>query len=197
MVKSKSVTHFVAVSDLSKPVAAQEGILLEVEGRGGDTPKNRQKALEQINNMWENGEIEADKFPDGIALDHIFFVPPNSPQLQSPEDLNQDPNVLPVVQGAREIIELTKLQIEVQEAAEETAPYTPIIEAVLDRTRPLTPEEKDLAREKKYGKTLERLGFAIATQEEYQESCTGNGKLILNAIAWQLAQSSEAVTSDQ
>ncbi len=189
MAKSKAVTHFIAVSDLSKPVAAQEGILLEVEGRGGDTPKNRQKALEQINDMWENGEIAAEKFPDGIALDHIFFVPPSSPQLQAPEDLNQDSSLLPVVQGAREIIELTKLQIEVQEAAEETAPYTPIIEAVLDRTRPLTPEEKDLAREKKYGKTIERLGFAIATQEEYQESCTGNGKLVLNAIAWQLTQS--------
>lgn len=188
MVKSKAATHFVAVSDLSKPVAAQEGILLEVEGRGGDTPKNRQKALDQINDMWENGEIAADKFPDGISLEHLFFVPPHSLQLQSPEDLNQDPSSRPVVQGAREIIELTKLQIEVQEATEETAPYTPIIEAVLERSRPLTSEEKDLAKEKKYGKTIERLGVAIASQEEYQENCTGNGKLILNAIAWQLGQ---------
>ncbi|MEC4806452.1 MAG: hypothetical protein SAJ12_19405 [Jaaginema sp. PMC 1079.18] len=191
MVKSKAATHFVAVSDLSKPVAAQEGILLEVEGRGGDTPKNRQKALDQINDMWEKGEIAADKFPDGISLEHIFFVPPHSLQLQSPEDLNQDQTLLPVIQGAREIIELTKLQIEVQEAAAETAPYTPIIEAVLERTRPLTPEEKDLAKEKKYGKTIERLGMAIASQEEYQENCTGNGKLILNAIAWQMAKTND------
>jgi hypothetical protein len=192
MAKIKAVTHFVAVSDLSKPVAEQEGILLEVEGRSGDTPKNRQKALEQVNLMWENGDIDANKFPDGISLDHIFFVPPHSLQLQSPEDLNQDQALLPVVQGAREIIELTRLQIEVQEAATEAAPYTPIIEAVLDRTRPLTPEEKDLAKEKKYGKTIERLGAAIASQDEFRETCTGNGKLILNAIVWQLSQGETA-----
>ena len=47
-----------------------------------------------------------------------------------------------MVQGAQEIIKLTKLQIEVQDAASEAAPYIPIVEAVLDRTRPLTPEER-------------------------------------------------------
>ena len=101
------------------------------------------------------------------------------------------PELLPVVQGAQEIIELTKLQVEVQEAAEETAPYAPIIEAILDRSRPLSPEEKDLAKEKKYGKVINRMGFAIASQEEYQANCTGNGRLILNAIAWQLNQEDE------
>lgn len=186
MAKSKTVTHFVAVSDLSKPVAEQEGVLLAVEGRGGDTEKNRAKALELVNQMWESGDIEADKFPDGIAQEHIFYVPPQSTQLRSPQALNQDPPLLPIVQGAQEIIQLTKLQIEAQEAAQEAEPYAPIIEAVLDRTRPLTPEEKELAKERKYGKIIERLGYAIASQEEYRETCTGNGKLILNAIAWQL-----------
>jgi len=188
MAKAKTVTHFVAVSDLSKPVAEQEGVLLEVEGRGGDTEKNRAKALELVNQMWENGEIEADKFPDGIAPDNLFYVPPQSAQLRSPQALNQDSPLPPVVRGAQEIIQLTKLQIETQEAAREAEPYTPIIAAVLDRSRPLTPEEKDLAKEKKYGKIIERLGYAIASQEEYRETCTGNGKLILNAIAWQLGQ---------
>ena len=188
MRKTKAVTYFVAVSDISKPVAEQEGILLEVDGRGGDTQKNRDRALSIINQMWENGEIEADTFPDGITLDHIFYVPPNSPQLKSPQSLNSSGKLLPVVQGAQEIIQLTKLQIEVQEAAEEATPYIPIIEAVLDRSRPLTIEEKDLAKEKKYGKVIERVGAAIANQEEFQETCTGNGKLILNAIAWQLNQ---------
>ncbi|MDJ0716817.1 MAG: tyrosine-type recombinase/integrase [Prochloraceae cyanobacterium] len=63
-----------------------------------------------------------------------------------------------------------------------------IIKTVLERNRPLTPEEKDLAKDKKYGKTIEKLGLAIANQEEYQEQCTGNGHLILNAIDWQLNQ---------
>ncbi|MDY6782222.1 MAG: hypothetical protein SW833_06665 [Cyanobacteriota bacterium] len=186
MARSKSVAHFVVVSDLSQGADQQEGVLVEVEGRGGDTDKNRARALEAIEQMWENGEIEADRFPDGITQENIFYVPPaNTRTSESATD--PDPkNLLPVVQGAQEIIALTKLQIEVQEAAVEAAPYTPIIEAVLDRSRPLTPEEKDLAKEKKYGKVIERLGGAIASQEEYREACTGNGKLILNAIAWQL-----------
>ncbi|MGK7873205.1 MAG: hypothetical protein AB4426_07800 [Xenococcaceae cyanobacterium] len=192
MVKTKAVANFVAVSDLSKPVEEQEGILLEVEGRGGDTEKNRAKALSIVNQMWENGEIEADKFPDGITLDNIFYVPTQKPQLKSPQSLNSEEELLPVVQGAQEVIQLTKLQVEVQEAAQEAAPYIPIIEAVLDRTRPLTLEEKDLAKEKKYGKIIERIGAAIANQEQYRETCTGNGKLILNAIAWQLNQTGVA-----
>lgn len=186
MVKTKGVSYFVAVSDLAKPVAEQEGFLVQVDNRSGDTEKNRAKALDIVNQMWEEGNIESDKFPDGVTKEHIFFVPPDSPQLRSPKALNQEPEVLPVVQGAQEIIELTKLQVEVQEAAEETAPYAPIIEAILDRSRPLTPEEKDLAKEKKYGKVINRMGFAIASQEDYQANCTGNGRLILNAIAWQL-----------
>jgi hypothetical protein len=191
MARTKSVAHFVVVSDLSQAADEQEGVLVEVEGRGGDTEKNRAKALELIEQMWENGDIEAERFPDGITQDNIFFVPPANARV-SENASAEDPKVLlPVVEGAQEIIELTKLQIEVQEAAEEAAPYTPIIEAVLDRRRPLTPEEKDLAKEKKYGKTIERLGSAIASQEEYRDSCTGNGQLILNAIAWQLNRTTD------
>ena len=43
-----------------------------------------------------------------------------------------------------------------------------------------------MAKDKKYGKTIEKLGGIIATQEEFQANCSGNGVLILNAIAWQL-----------
>lgn len=75
-----------------------------------------------------------------------------------------------------------------QETAAEASPYVGIVKTVLERKRPLTPEEKDVAKDKKYGKTIEKLGLAIANQEEYQEKCTGNGHLILNAIAWQLNQ---------
>jgi hypothetical protein len=191
MARTKTVAHFVAVSDLSKPIDEQEGVLVEVEGRGGDTEKNRAKALEAIEQMWEKGEIEEDRFPDGISQENIFYVPPPSESLPEEQLPQEKMELLPVVQGAREIIELTKLQLEAQEAAEEAAPYAPIIEAVLDRTRPLTTEEKELAKEKKYGKVIERLGAAIAFQEEFRETCTGNGKLILNAIAWQLSQKSQ------
>ncbi|MCW6036864.1 hypothetical protein K4A83_11405 [Spirulina subsalsa FACHB-351] len=187
MAKSKAVAHFVAVSDTSKPLAEQEGILVTIDGRGGDTEKNRAKALEVVTQMWEAGEIEDEKFPNGISEENIVYVPPQSPQLQTLEDLKQE-ELPPIVQGAQEIIELTRLQVEVQEAAEDVAPYTPIIEAVLERTRPLTAEEKEMAKERKYGKAIERVGYAIAQQEECRERSTGNGKLILNAIAWQLQQ---------
>ena len=39
MAKTTAVSHFVAVSDLSKPAAEQEGILVEVPGTG-NTKKN-------------------------------------------------------------------------------------------------------------------------------------------------------------
>ena len=188
MAKAKAVTYFVAVSDTSKALEEQEGILLEVEGRGGDTPKNRAKALEMVNQMWEKGEITDDKFPDGITSEQILYVPPDSPQLKKTSSPQEEENneIHPIVQGAQEIIQLTKLQIEVQDAAQDVAPYTPIIQAVLDRSRPLSSEEKDLAKDRKYGKIIERMGTAVANQEEFQSNCTGNGKLILNAIAWQL-----------
>lgn len=197
MARNKTVTNFVAVSDISKPVAEQEGILLEVEGgRGGDNEKNRAKALSMVNQMWENGEIDADKFPDGITDENIFYVPTESTQLKPPQDENLDLEMLPVVQGAQEIIQLTKLQVEVQEAAEEAAPYIPMIEALLERSRPLTTEEKELAKDKKYGRIIERIGTAIASQEEYQATCTGNGKLILNAIAWHMNKKTDPPTAN-
>ena len=188
MTANSSVSYFVAVSELSKPPEEQEGILIEVKGQGGDTEKNRSKALSIIQQMWEKGEIEAGKFPDGISQENIFYVSSDRSDLKFSSALKESQTVSPVVQGAQEIIQLTKLQIEVQETAAEASPYVEIVKTVLERTRPLTPEEKDLAKDKKYGKTIEKLGLAIANQEEYQEKCTGNGHLILNAISWQLSQ---------
>jgi hypothetical protein len=184
MGRRKSTVNFVAVSDITKPATDQEGILVTVEGRGGDTATNREKALELVNRMWEDGEIAAEHFPDGVTQDNLFYVPDDNPEPLNPAALS------PIVQGAQEIIQLTKLQLEAQDAADEAAPYIPIIEAVLARTRPLTPEERELAKERKYGKVIERMGAVIASQEDYQAQCTGHGQLILNAIAWQHQQKS-------
>ncbi|MGB0562225.1 MAG: hypothetical protein ACPGVO_10525 [Spirulinaceae cyanobacterium] len=191
---SPRVAHFVAISDLSQAPESQEGILVTVEGRGGDTKRNRAQALDRITQMWESGVIAEHLFPDGISQANVQFVPPledfnsmaDNPEGTSPE--LAPPKLAPIVQGAQEIVELTKLQIEAQDAAHEAGPYVPIIQAVIERSRPLTDEEKALAKEKKYGKLIERFGAAIAKQEEYQAQCTGNGKLILNAIAWHQEQ---------
>lgn len=190
MVKTPAVSHFVAVSDLSKPAAEQEGILVEVAG-SGDTKKNRARALEIVQEMWEKEEIDVDRFPDGLTSDHIFYVPNDSPQVKSSQAVSDSQELLPIIRGAQEIIQLTKLQLEVQEASEQAQQYVPIIKVVLERSRPLTAEEKELAKDKKYGKTIEKLGSVVAAQEEYQENCTGNGNLVLNAIAWQLSQGEE------
>lgn len=189
MAKTPAVSHFVAVSDLSKPAAEQEGILIEVAGTG-DNQKNRAKALDIVQEMWEKEEIDVNRFPDGLTPDHIFYVPNDSPQVNS-KTVSDSQKLLPIVQGAQEIIQLTKLQLEVQEASEQAEQYIPIIKVVLERSRPLTTEEKELAKDKKYGKTIERLGSIVAEQEEFQETCSGNGSLVLNAIAWQLGQGIE------
>ena len=186
MAKTSAVSHFVAVSDLSQPATEQEGILVEVSSTGGDTKKNRAKALEIVQEMWEKEEIDVNSFPDGLTQDHIFYVPSDSPKVKSQKTVSESQELLPIVQGAKEIIQLTKLQIEVQEASEQAEQYIPIIKVVLERSRPLTAEEKELAKDKKYGKTIEKLGSVVASQEEFQETCTGNGNLVLNAIAWQL-----------
>ena len=190
MAKTPAVSHFVAVSDLSKPADEQEGILIEVPG-SGDTKKNRAKALDLVQEMWEKEEIDVNRFPDGLTPDHIFHVPSDSPQVKSSNKVSESQELLPIVQGAKEIIQLTKLQLEVQEASEQAEQYVPIIKVVLERSRPLTDEEKELAKDKKYGKTIEKLGSVVAQQEEFQETCTGNGSLVLNAIAWQLSQGAE------
>ena len=191
MVKNLAVSYFVAVSDLSKTVEEQEGVLVEVKSPGGDTQKNRDKALEIVQEMWEKDEIEVNHFPDGLSQENILYVPANSPQLKSLKTLKDKTKLPPIVQGAQEIIQLTKLQIEVQEASEQAKQYVPIIKVILERSRPLTEEEKKLAKDKKYGKTIEKLGLTIATQEEFQEQCSGNASLILNAITWQLSQGSK------
>ena len=188
MAKTPVVSHFVAVSDLDKPAAEQEGILVEVAGTSGDTKKNRDKALDIVQSMWEKEEIDVNRFPDGLTSDHIFYVPSDSPQVKSNKAVSDSQQLLPIIQGAKEIIQLTKLQLEVQEASEQAEQYIPIIKVVLERSRPLTTEEKELAKDKKYGKTIEKLGSIVAAQEDFQENCTGNGSLILNAIAWQLEQ---------
>jgi hypothetical protein len=189
MAKTQAVSNFVAISDLSKPATEQEGILIEVPGTAGDTQKNRAKALDIVQEMWEKEEIDVNRFPDGLTQDHIVYVP--SDKVKSTNTVSDSQELLPIVQGAQEIIQLTKLQLEVQEASEQAAQYVPIIKVILERSRPLTPEEKDLAKDKKYGKTIEKLGEVVAVQEEYQQTCSGHGSLILNAIAWQLNQGVE------
>ncbi|MDJ0716816.1 MAG: hypothetical protein QNJ54_21805 [Prochloraceae cyanobacterium] len=105
---NSSVSYFVAVSDLQKSPEEQEGILIEVKGQGGDTQKNRSKALLIIQQMWSKGEIEAGKFPEGINSENIFYVPSSGSKLKSSIAVKESQTVSPIVLGAQEIIQLTR-----------------------------------------------------------------------------------------
>ncbi len=192
MPRRKSVTHFVAVNDLEQPPEEQEGLLIEVPHKGGDNSSNREKALEIVLTMWEKGEIDPDLFPNGLTEENIFFVPPDSPRLEKLDRTGESLPIPPIVKGAQEIIHLTKLQLEVQEVAEVAAPYVPVIEAVLSGNRPLNNSEREIARDKKYAKVITKLGEIVASVSDYRENCTGNARLILNAIAWQSQQGADS-----
>jgi hypothetical protein len=197
MARKASVTHFVAVSDLSRSLKSQEGILIEVAGKGGDSPENRAKALEIAAQMWENGAIEAGQFPDGLTAENIVYVPPDSsPELLLKKEPQNEP-IPPIVKGAQEIIELTKLQLEVQQMVEDAKVYLPIIQTLLDGKRPLTVKEKDLVQDKQFSKTLEKLALTIAKQDKYRSEGVKYAKLILNAITWQLGQGVKTPTQTQ
>lgn len=186
MPRTASVTHFVAISDLSQPPNTQSGILIEVAGKGGNSRQNRAKALEIALKMWQNGEIEEDQFPDGLTEENIVYVPSDNDPVESPQNSQKTTKIPPIVRGAQEIVELTKLQLDVQDLAQEAEIYLPIIQAVLGRTRPLTTKEKELVQDKQFAKTLEKLALTIAKQEQYREEGFKYAQLILNAIAWQL-----------
>jgi hypothetical protein len=197
MARKAFVTHFVAVSDLSRPLKSQEGILIEVAGKGGDSPENRAKALEIAAQMWENGAIEAGQFPDGLTEENIVYVPPDSsPELFLKKEPKNEP-IPPIVKGAQEIIELTKLQLEVQQMVEDAKVYLPIIQTLLDGKRPLTAKEKDLVQDKQFSKTLEKLALTIAKQDKYRSEGVKYAKLILNAITWQSGQGVKTSTQSQ
>ncbi len=94
MPRGKLTGEYVAVSDLTKGVNQQEGYLLIVEGRGGYTDKNRQKALSLALCKYEKEEFPVDEFPDGITLEHILPAAPYPPILNEQE-------LLPIQIGAR------------------------------------------------------------------------------------------------
>lgn len=179
MPRGKSTVEYVVISDLTKPVDEQEGYVLVVEGRGGYTDKNRQKALELALCKYEEEEFPVDEFPDGITLEHVLPAAPEPPILDEQE-------LLPIQIGAREAADLARLQADVQDAIEEIMPYKETLEKLKNYGNEFQPmlsnEEKEQVRDKNFPKALNQMASAIISQDDYQKSCTGNYKLIIKII---------------
>ena len=180
MPRGKSTVEYVAINDLTKPINEQSGYVLVVEGRGGYTDKNRQKALELALHKYSSGELPIDKFPDGLTLEHIL------PDADSGSDVGEI-ELLPIQVGAREAADLARLQADVQDAIEEVMPYQGVLEKLKDLQSSslpmLTNEEKEQVLDKNFSKALHQMASAIANQSDYQQQCSGSYKLIIDIIS--------------
>jgi hypothetical protein len=178
MPRGKSTVEYVLISDPTKLVKEQEGYLLLVEGRSY-ADKNHHKALELALLKYEEGEFPDDKFPDGITLEHILPAAPEPLALEEQE-------LLPIQIGAREVVELVRLQVDVQDAIEEVIPYRGTLEKLKDYGSEaqalLTPEEKEKVRDRNFPKVLNQMASAIVSQEDYRQNCTGYYKMIIDII---------------
>lgn len=179
MSRRKSVVEYTVVEDPSKSPSEQQGYALVIEGRGGDTEKNRARALEVALTKYENGEIPADRFKNGLGAENILYVPP--PKGKDEEE-EEEETLLPIQLGAREAIEKTKLALATHQAVQEVLPYLPLLKLVSDydnRPRKLTSEEMNTASDKGYGKAIEKFGAAVAEEQQFHANSTGNDKLII------------------
>lgn len=189
MSRTKSQVHFVAIDDVTKAQDSLEGFLISFSGHGGDSMTNRKKALEIAQQQWSEGKIEESMFSQGLSEENIVFIPADSPRLtQSEEESKETEELPPIVQGAQEIIELTRLQLQVEELGDEVKPYKPIIEAILSGERSLTSSEREIVKDKKYSKGLIKFAETIAEQEDYRERVSENVHLILNRLDWEAEQ---------
>ncbi len=175
MTRQKSTVNYTVIDDLSLPPEAQKATVIQVEGRGGDTQKNRERALEMALKMFENGEITG--FPDGLNLENIVYTPPIEESATPEEDLR------PIQRAAREALKTVELFIQKQEAIEAATPCLEILEiAAANNGKRLTSEQITQAKDRSFGKTINNLADAIATQEIFLESSEGLTEMITAII---------------
>lgn len=175
MTRQKSTVSYTVIDDLSLPPETQKGTVIQVEGRGGDTPKNRERALEIALKMFEDGEITG--FPDGLNLENIVYTPPVD------EPATPEETLRPIQRAAREALKTVELFIQKQEAIDAATLCLEILEiAVANNGKRLTYEQVAQAKDRSFGKTINNLADAIATQEIFLESAEGLTEMITSII---------------
>ena len=161
---------YVAVSKLGEPTT--DGVLVEVKGNN-DTKNARKAALEKAVSLWEEGRISRDAFPDGLTdanLVHVPRTPSTTPELD-------------IVEGARQLLELSQALLVESEARVKAEPYRELVATVLVGERPLTNEECEKVKDKSYGKTIEAFAIACAHhQKTRRDSDFEKIGLVLNAL---------------
>lgn len=171
MTRQKSTVSYTVIEDLSVPPEQQKGTVIQIEGRGGDTPQNRKRALEVALSMFENGELTG--FPDGLSLENIVYAPPSN------ESATTEENLRPIQRAAREALKTVELFIAKQEAIDAATPCLEIIEiAAANNGKRLSSEQIAIAKDKAFGKTINNLADAIAAQESFLESAEGLTEMI-------------------
>ena len=174
MTRQKSTVSYTVIDDLSLPPEAQKGTVIQVDGRGGDTSRNRERAFEMALKMFEDGELTG--FPDGLNIENIIYTPPID-EASPAEELR------PIQRAAREAIKTVELYIQKQEAVDAATPCLEIIEiAAGNNGKRLTSEQVSCAKDRSFAKLINGLADAIASQEVFLESAEGLTEMIAAII---------------
>ena len=174
MTRQKSTVSYTVIDDLSLPPEAQKGTVIQVDGRGGDTSRNRERAFEIALKMFEDGELTG--FPDGLNIENIIYTPPID-EPSPPGELR------PIQRAAREAIKTVELYIQKQEAVDAATPCLEILEiAAANNGKRLTSEQVSHAKDRSFAKLINSLADAIASQEVFFESAEGLTEMIAAII---------------
>lgn len=186
---SSPTLNYLIIDDLEQPPEQRVGTLVRLSGRR-DSAKTRQGAIELVRKLWEEDLLPADRFANGIHQDSIMAV-------SEPTDTQ---TLLPVERGAQELCQLLSLQVTHQQTCQEARPLVSLVQAVLDNERSLTPDELELASDRKTGKLLQKVASSHAELSRFRDSMSGDARLILEIIRAETPgdvaiQSPESVTN--
>ncbi len=174
MTRQKSTVSYTVIDDLSLPPESQKGTVIQVDGRGGDTARNRERAFEMALKMFEDGELTG--FPDGLNIENIVYTPPI-------EEAAPTEELRPIQRAAREAIKTVELYIQKQEAVDAATPCLEILEiAASNNGKRLTSEQVSCAKDRSFAKLINGLADAIASQEVFLESAEGLTEMIAGII---------------
>ncbi|MGC9503703.1 hypothetical protein [Baaleninema sp.] len=168
---SKGIVSYLIVDNLEKPPGSREGVIVRLFGRR-DSPRTREAAIDLVRHLWEEDRLPAERFANGITEESIMAVSEPTP--------NAD--LLPVERGAQELSHLLNLQVSHQQACHDARPLVSVVQAVLEDKRPLSPEELEIAGDRKTAKTLQKVASTCAELTRFRESMSGDAKLVLDII---------------
>jgi len=168
---SRGIISYLIVDNLEKPPRLREGVIVRLFANR-DSSRTRAAAIDLVRTLWEEDRLPTERFANGITEESIMAV--------SEPTSNQD--LLPVERGAQELCHLLNLQVSHQQACTEARPLVSVLQAVLEEQRSLTPEELEVAGDRKTAKTLQKVATTYAELTRCRESMSGDAQLVLDII---------------